>query len=48
MSSNDTILTYGKHHETFGPVKALTDVNLSSDRGEIHAICARTVQVNRP
>ena len=25
--------------KTFGPVKALTDVNLSVDRGEIHAIC---------
>ncbi len=25
--------------KTFGPVKALTDVNLSVQRGEIHAIC---------
>ena len=25
--------------KTFGSLKALTDVNLSVDRGEIHAIC---------
>lgn len=39
MSSNDTILTMENITKTFGPVKALTDVNLSVDRGEIHAIC---------
>ena len=35
MSSNDTILTMENITKTFGPVKALTDVNLSVDRGEI-------------
>ena len=30
MSSNDTILTMENITKTFGPVKALTDVNLSS------------------
>ena len=39
MSSNDTILTMENITKPFGPVKALTDVNLSVDRGEIHAIC---------
>lgn len=39
MLSNDTILTMENITKTFGPVKALTDVNLSVDRGEIHAIC---------
>ena len=39
MSSNDTILTMENITKTFGPVKALTDVDLSVDRGEIHAIC---------
>ena len=34
MSSNDTILTMENITKTFGPVKALTDVNLSVDRGE--------------
>ena len=29
MSSNDTILTMENITKTFGPVKALTDVNLS-------------------
>ena len=48
MSSNDTILTMENITKTFGPVKALTDVNLSVDRGEITPSAARTVQVNRP
>lgn len=39
MSQNDTILHMDSITKTFGPVKALTDVNLSVDRGEIHAIC---------
>ena len=39
MSSNDTILRMENITKTLGPVKALTDVNLSVDRGEIHAIC---------
>lgn len=39
MSEQDTILTMEHITKTFGPVKALTDVNLSVDRGEIHAIC---------
>ncbi|MEK0245090.1 sugar ABC transporter ATP-binding protein [Bifidobacterium mongoliense] len=39
MSEHDTILTMDHITKTFGPVKALTDVNLSVQRGEIHAIC---------
>ena len=39
MSERDTILTMESITKTFGPVKALTDVNLSVERGEIHAIC---------
>ena len=39
MSERDTILTMESITKTFGPVKALTDVNLSIERGEIHAIC---------
>ncbi|MDN6025814.1 sugar ABC transporter ATP-binding protein [Bifidobacterium mongoliense] len=39
MSEPDTILTMDHITKTFGPVKALTDVNLSVQRGEIHAIC---------
>lgn len=37
--SSDTILTMENITKTFGPVKALTDVNLQVERGEIHAIC---------
>ena len=48
MSSNDTILTMENITKTFGPVKALTDVNLSVDRGEIHAICGENGAGNRP
>ena len=44
MSSNDTILTMENITKTFGPVKALTDVNLSVDRGEIHAICGENAK----
>ena len=39
MSERDTILTMEHITKTFGPVKALTDVNLTVERGEIHAIC---------
>ncbi|KFJ06112.1 sugar ABC transporter ATP-binding protein [Bifidobacterium tsurumiense] len=39
MSDQDTILTMENITKTFGPVKALTNVNLAVDRGEIHAIC---------
>ena len=39
MSERDTILTMESITKTFGPGKALTDVNLSVERGEIHAIC---------
>ena len=39
MSASDTILTMENITKTFGPVKALTDVNLEVGRGEIHAIC---------
>lgn len=39
MSATETILQMQGITKTFGPVKALTDVNMSVDRGEIHAIC---------
>ena len=39
MSQTDTILMMENITKTFGPVKALTDVNLEVGRGEIHAIC---------
>ncbi|PKZ53272.1 ABC transporter ATP-binding protein [Gardnerella vaginalis] len=39
MSHKDTILSMQHITKTFGSLKALTDVNLSVDRGEIHAIC---------
>ena len=39
MPQTDTILTMEHITKTFGPVRALTDVNLSVGRGEIHAIC---------
>ena len=39
MSERETILQMKNITKTFGPVKALSDVNLSVDRGEIHAIC---------
>ncbi|TCD54309.1 ATP-binding cassette domain-containing protein [Alloscardovia theropitheci] len=39
MAEAETILRMQNITKTFGPVKALTDVNLSVDRGEIHAIC---------
>ncbi|MFD0704550.1 ATP-binding cassette domain-containing protein [Alloscardovia venturai] len=39
MAEAETILRMRNITKTFGPVKALTDVNLSVDRGEIHAIC---------
>jgi putative multiple sugar transport system ATP-binding protein len=39
MSDPDTILTMENITKTFGPVKALTNVNLEVGRGEIHAIC---------
>ncbi|MDN6719499.1 MAG: sugar ABC transporter ATP-binding protein [Bifidobacterium mongoliense] len=39
MSEHATKLTKDHNTKTFGPVKALTDVNLSVQRGEIHAIC---------
>lgn len=38
MSQTDTILMMENITKTFGPVKALTDVNLEVGRGEIHAI----------
>ncbi|WP_018142859.1 multiple monosaccharide ABC transporter ATP-binding protein [Alloscardovia criceti] len=39
MAEAETILRMRDITKTFGPVKALTNVNLSVDRGEIHAIC---------
>lgn len=39
MAEAEVILRMRDITKTFGPVKALTDVNLSVDRGEIHAIC---------
>ena len=39
MSNNDTILTMNNIVKTFGPVKALSGVDLNVERGEIHAIC---------
>ena len=39
MADNNTILTMNNIVKTFGPVKALSGVNLSVERGEIHAIC---------
>ena len=39
MADNSTILTMNNIVKTFGPVKALSGVNLSVERGEIHAIC---------
>ena len=47
MSSNDTILTMENITKTFGPVKALTDVNLSVDRGEIHLYPGRPPHIHR-
>ena len=47
MSSNDTILTMENITKTFGPVKALTDVNLSVAARSTPS-AARTVQANRP
>ena len=38
MSATETILQMQGITKTFGPVKALTDVNMSVDRGEIPAI----------
>ncbi|MCI1936146.1 MAG: ATP-binding cassette domain-containing protein [Bifidobacteriaceae bacterium] len=37
--SDETILQMKNITKTFGPVKALTDVNLDIKKGEIHAIC---------
>jgi putative multiple sugar transport system ATP-binding protein len=37
--SDETILQMKNITKTFGPVKALTDVNLDVKSGEIHAIC---------
>lgn len=39
MSGTDTLLQMKNITKTFGPVKALTDVNLDVKRGEIHAVC---------
>lgn len=39
MPHNDTILTMNNIVKTFGPVKALSGVDLTVERGEIHAIC---------
>ena len=39
MSDNNVILTMENITKTFGPVKALSDVNLSVEKAEIHAIC---------
>lgn len=39
MSGNDTILHMDNIVKTFGPVKALSGVDLNVERGEIHAIC---------
>lgn len=39
MAEAEVILRMRDITKTFGPVKALTNVNLSVDRGEIHAIC---------
>lgn len=39
MSEKDAILTMSHITKTFGPVKALSDVNLAVEAGEIHAIC---------
>ena len=37
--SNDAILEMVGITKTFPGVKALTDVNLTVERGEVHAIC---------
>ncbi|MGT2666104.1 ATP-binding cassette domain-containing protein [Streptococcus rifensis] len=39
MSQSDLILQMQDITKTFGPVKALTNVNLNIKRGEIHGIC---------
>lgn len=39
MSNSQMILQMQNITKTFGPVKALTNVNLEIARGEIHAIC---------
>ncbi|MBB5887293.1 sugar ABC transporter ATP-binding protein [Lactovum miscens] len=39
MSDSNLILQMQNITKTFGPVKALTDVNLDITRGEIHGIC---------
>ncbi|GAB2026822.1 sugar ABC transporter ATP-binding protein [Lactovum odontotermitis] len=39
MSDSNMILQMQNITKTFGPVKALTDVNLNIIRGEIHGIC---------
>lgn len=39
MAHEDTILTMNNIVKTFGPVKALSGVDLSVERGEVHAIC---------
>ncbi|NEG70000.1 sugar ABC transporter ATP-binding protein [Bifidobacterium choloepi] len=39
MSQEDTVLRMDNIVKTFGPVKALSGVNLDVKRGEIHAIC---------
>lgn len=39
MPQNDIILSMKNITKKFGPVKALSDVNLEVRRGEIHAIC---------
>lgn len=39
MPKSDVILSMKNITKTFGPVKALSNVNLEVNRGEIHAIC---------